>query len=127
MNKSILETLVGDYVLMEQYTDMLDILIQEESWTHLRVEMEMAMPRTDRVSMPGLKSASILKRPNVSITMNETPVVIVRLEGLDGKTYDWEASLHLCDNSRGFVSVGHLHLISEPDVEFEWKPTALES
>lgn len=126
MNKAFLETLIGDYVLMEQYADMLDILITEESWTELRVEMEFGLPKSDRVSMPGLKSATLHKRPTKSVVMNETPVVVVRMEGLDGNTYDWEASLHLENNSKGFVAVGHLHLVSEPNIEFEWTPAALE-
>lgn len=121
-NAPMFQNMIGDRVLLTQFTDLLTIFIEEESWTELRLEMSKAIPKECRKIMPGFRSAAIIQRPDEQNKLSDTPCVIVRIEGYDGHTYEWEASLRMMSNSQGFETTGQIHLVSVPADNFYWIP-----
>lgn len=118
--------LMGNRVLMTQYGDLLSVFIEKEDWTELRIEMAKALQKEDRILMPGFKSAEVINTPDDQ-PLNETPRVIVSVEGYDGMRYEWEATLQMKDNKEGFKVVGQIHLMSAPEIGFTWQPSLLDS
>lgn len=119
-------SVMGNRVLLTQYSDLLSIIAMEEKWTELRVEMMRALMPEDRIMMPGIQSAEILQVPN-NQRMTDTPTVIVSIEGLDGLRYEWEAAIEMTDNKQGFQPMGQIHVMSVPETDFIWKPALSRS
>lgn len=122
MNPESTQTLMGNRILLIQYTDLLNVLIADEQWTTLRREMTDALLREDRMLMPGIKSANVIMTPE-DHNLNETPRVIVSIEGFDDRLYEWEATLVLCNEQKGFKVVGQIHVVGDPKSEFVWTPS----
>lgn len=122
--KTVFKNLIADRTILTQYTDYLQILIDEASWSELRIEMSKALPKPHRGRVPGFKSAEIIHRPDNQTRLNETPWVIVKVEGFDDLTYEWEASLNPSSTTSDLSVVGDIHLASsEPaPINFKWTP-----
>lgn len=113
-----IRNLAGDRSLLIQYTEGLEMDIIAEEWTQLRIEMAQSLRKEDRLSMPGIKRAEIVQRPQQQ-KLYETPTVIISIEGIDGLLYEWEGTIQMTDR---FEIFGQVHVMSAPESDFEWKP-----
>lgn len=120
-NRNTARVLIGNRILLLQYADLMKVIEMDKEWTELRQEMTKALLPEDRMMMPGIKSASVVRTPEDQ-KLTDTPRVVVAIEGLDDQQYEWEATIQMADNDSGFALLGQIHMVSVPETSFSWEP-----